>query len=468
MPSFEYEATDKNGQRVKSTAFGRNLQEVILALSNQGLQVQRIEDAYAKADSMRAPLQAAVAGAGESYMPIAMPIPEAAPTDRDAPSEVPAAPVAPSPGALREKPNVEERPAYITRVFGPLVGKVPLKDLSFFFRQFGTMIAAGVPMVQTLDTLSGQTRQRKLGKIILEMRNAVDAGLPPSSIMQRYPEVFQSLAVSLVRAGEEGGFLAESCKHVSDYLNHDIELKNMYRRETAMSKLYVVASIGIIGITNIILSSLATQIRLIAPLNAASTWVWLAPLIIGIFLFKTVGLANPTIRLVWDTVILRVPYVGKTMHHFAMAKFGRAFSALYKGGVPVSKALYLSADSAGNEHIRSQIYPAVEKIQDGEGIAATLAQTGVFSPIVMNMMATGESTGNMDQMILKAAEFYEDEGKVRAKQMAVFVGVMVGLLVGVYIGYVVITFWVQVYGGIIKEAENDTWLTGPFLAWFRT
>src|SRR5262249_28629826 len=156
-------------------------------------------------------------------------------------------------------------------------------------------------------------------------------------------------------------------------------------------------------------------IRLYAPLNQISTWFVLGPILIFLFLFFTVGLSIYQIRKLFDQFKLYVPYVGKTVHYFAMAKFGRAFSALHKGGVAITKSVHLAADASGNEFIRGRIYPTVQKIQEGAAISTTLEQTGVFSPIVLNMMSTGETTGNLDSMLIKAAEYYEDEGKVRAK-----------------------------------------------------
>jgi type IV pilus assembly protein PilC/MSHA biogenesis protein MshG len=257
----------------------------------------------------------------------------------------------------------------------------------------------------------------------------------------------------LLRAGEEGGFLAPSCLLISDYLNHDIEINNMYRRETALPKMYLAACILIIGLANVILSSLHAP-GLNAPLNNIAVWYVLAPLIIGVFLFFRVGTSFYSIRLGWDRIKLLIPYVGKTSHYFAMSKFGRAFSALHKGGVPITKSVHLAADASGNEYIRGSIYPAMNKIQEGAPISQTLANTGVFSPIVLNMMTTGETTGNLDGMLIKAAEFYEDEGKVRARQMAVVIGVVVLLAVLIYMGFIVISFWMGYSRGMQDAFQN--------------
>ena len=429
MPSFEYEAVTSDGQAIKSVAFGRDLQEVMLSLTQRGMQVSRIENAYAKTDSLH--------GVQVS------PLPTEAELDPALKEEAPKTRTVAPPGATEavQPPPLEKRSPILTNLFGPLINRVPWKDLSFFFRQLGTLIEAGVPMVQTLDTLATQSRDLRLKKVVTEMRQAAESGMPFSVVMQRYPEMFSPLVISLIRAGEQGGFLATACKEVSGYLDQEIEIRNMYRRETFLPKLYLIVSIIIIGLTNLVLDSIGSTNSLKAPLNDIYTWYWLGPIIIGLFLFFRIGLSFYSIRTAWHAVILKIPYIGKTLHHFAMAKFGRGFGALQRGGVGMSQSIFLAADATGNEFLRSRIYTAVPKLEQGAGIHETLSETGAFSPIVLNMIATGETTGSLDQMLTKVAEFYEDEAKVRARQTANMTGVAVGLIVAIYIGYVVITFW---------------------------
>jgi type II secretory pathway component PulF len=445
MPSFEYEAVTSDGQAVKSVAFGRDLQEVMLSLTQRGMQVSRIENAYAKTDSLH--------GVQVSPLQSEPEVDPALKQEARRPETV-----APPGASERVKaPPLEKRSPILTNLLGPMINRVPWKDLSFFFRQLGTLIEAGVPMVQTLDTLANQSRDFRLKKVVTEMRQAAEVGMPFSVVMQRYPEMFSPLVISLIRAGEQGGFLAPACKEVSAYLDQEMEIRNMYRRETFLPKVYLVVSMLIIGFTNVILASIGSANNLKAPLNDIHTWYWLGPLIIGIFLFFRIGLSYYSIRTAWHAVILKVPYIGKTLHHFAMAKFGRGFGALQRGGVGVSQSIYLAADATGNEYLRSRIYTAVPRLEEGAGIHETLVETGAFSPIVLNMIATGETTGSLDQMLTKVAEFYEEEAKVRARQTANMTGVAVGLAVAVYIGYVVISFWSgyrQQMGNQLDNAGN--------------
>jgi type II secretory pathway component PulF len=316
------------------------------------------------------------------------------------------------------------------------------------------MLEAGVPIVQSLDTLSRQSRSPKLTEVIRELRGHVEAGRPISAGLQRYPEVFGPVVVSLVRAGEKGGFLDKALALVADYLDREIQLRNLYRRVTFYPKLQIAASIVIVIATNMIIASLGKSGGLTSPLTEPRTWVFLTPIIIGIFLFLRVGLANFAVKYSWDSMTSNIPFIGNTLRQIAMAKFGRAFGALYRGGVSLPESLNLSADACGNEYLRAKMLPAYQRLEGGAGLTETLRSTGAFSPIVIDMIETGERTGNLDHMLNKMADFYEDEAATRSTQTGLIVGVVLGLLVAIYIGYVVITFYMGHYAPMGTEMSG--------------
>ena len=421
MPTLEYQAQSQDGSTVKGLAVGPSLDQVLNDLGRKGMQVTQIGVAVNPHDPL-ASVQAA------------QQVPQVQEPMSQHQYSVPQ-------GTVIEGPSAAPRTYMETSVVGPLVGKVGLTHLAFFFRQLATMLEAGVPYVQCLDTLANQSRSPKLAQVLREFRGHVEAGRPISAGMQRYPEVFSPVMISLVRAGEEGGFLDRALEIVADYLDQEIRLRNLYRRVTFYPKLQVVASVAIILAANAILASLKTSTRLWSPLTTPSTWIWLGPLIIGIFLFLRLGLANPQIKHTWDLFASNLPYIGNTMRQLAMARFGRAFGALYRGGVSVPQSLKLSADSCGNEWLRSLMYPAISRLEAGESIGKTFRQTGAFSPIVLDMVDTGERTGNLDQMLGKMADFYEDESATRSTQTALVIGVLLGLLVAAYVLLILMNFW---------------------------
>ena len=430
MPTFEYIAIGPDGQRTNGRVFGSSLEQATSDLRGKGLDVQRI----GMAEVLNDPLAKAV--------PI-----------EETPKEITAEEaVTEAPQYRFEGPPTGSRGYVATSIWGPLVGTVPLARLLFFFRQFATMSNAGVPIVQSLQTLGNQAQNEKLARIIREMRGHVVAGRPPSAAMQRYPEVFSPVIVSLVRAGEEGGFTDEAYSLVADYLEREIQIRNLYKRVTFYPKLQIAASIVIILVANVIIGVFGGTEKLASPLTNPITWIFLGPLIVFLFLFLKVGLANPRIKYNWDFVVLRIPGFGRVLRELAMAKFGRAFGALYRGGVPVNRALILAADACGNEYLRSRMYPAYRELEGGRGLFETFKETGAFSPIVLDMVHTGETTGNVDQMLGKMSDFYEEEASTRSVQLGHAFGVFVGLCVAVYIGYVVITFYVGHYGGVMSGA----------------
>ncbi len=407
MPTFEYQALNPAGERISGTVLGPTMEQALGSLSKDGLQVERIHQSVLAGD------------------PLSQPEPKKI--------ERPAAPAA-QPPPPKVAPPVVSRNYFATSVAGPLVGKVPLSSLSFFYRQFGTMLDAGVPIVQALDTLSRQGRSPKLGRVVAELKGHVEAGREVSAGMQRYPEVFPPLALSMIRAGEEGGFLVQSYKLLAEYTEQEIALRNLIRRLTFYPKLVVVASIFIILGANGVIAYFGKSGGLASPLTSPATWVILGPVLVGIFLFFRVGLANPRVKYNWDLFVLKLPFgVGRTVKEFAMSKFGRALSALYKGGVPVHRAISLAGDACGNEYLRSKIAPAGKVLESGAGITETLRSTAAFNPIVMDMVATGETTGNLDQMLGRMSDFYEDDAKTRAEQIAHVFGVVCLIAVGIYV-----------------------------------
>lgn len=402
MPVFHYKATNRHGTSESGDVIGANVIEVSQRLAERGLEVTEIGLAQAGPDPI-------------------------------------------------ESPRVfEPRPKLQTEVIGPLVGTVDMRHLNFFFRQLSAMLSAGINPAQALETLSGQTQSPKLRTILLETKQVATAGQPMSAGFQRYPEVFSPMVMSLLRAAEEGGYVESQCKQISEYLQRDIDLRLLIKRETIYPKVTLVVSIVVILAARAIISSLGKSTHLTSPLSEAGTWIILGPIIIGLFLYFRVVRRQPRMQLWWDAFVLKVPYIGKTSHGFAMAKFGRTFAALFKGGVGMAKSMRLAADACGNEFVRSRLYPAAETVREGDEVAGALEQTGIVSPIVIDMARTGDMTGNLDEMLEKMCEFYEEEGAVRAKQAAVFLGVLVLLGTGIYVGFIAYTF----YGGLGAQLQQ--------------
>lgn len=439
MPTFEYRARDAAGTAVSGLAFASDESRAREDLTRRGLLLEEVRPTAPTGSTERVAVAASPTGLRSDV----------------AVSEVATGTVegaAPRIEERHEGPPTERRSYAATSIWGPLIGKVPLAQLTFFFRQLATMMHAGVPLVQALDTLARQAQSPKLKEVITEVRGHVQAGRPMSAGFQRYPEVFTPVMMSVLRIGEAGGFMDRALHTMADYTDREIELRAIYRRVTFLPKLELIFALIIMGVTNLIIGGINPNAeKFNSPLNRISTWFWLTPLLVGIFLFLRVGLANFGVKYLWDTFIIRIPYIGYTMRQLSMAKFGRAFGAMYKSGVPIPRAIELSADACGNEYMRARIAPAGKRLEGGHGVAATLAETNSFSPIVLDMVATGETTGTLDSMLDKVSEYYEQEATVRAQQTAQVFGVLIALAVMLYLAYVIITFWVGHYSGMMHD-----------------
>ncbi|MCW5937211.1 MAG: type II secretion system F family protein [Fimbriimonadaceae bacterium] len=418
MPIFEYSATNPEGRTVNGTVHGASMDAAARSLVTQGLQVTSL----------------AVAVMPEEPRPAS---PAAPQTEGVAPQEAP--PTTP-------------RSRFVTDVAGPLVGQVPLTSLHFFFRQLSSMMHAGINPSDALDTLSHSTTSPKLRTVLRETRDHVVAGRPMSVGFQRYPEVFSPLILSLVRVGEQGGMLDEQFKLIADYLERDIALRNMIRRETFWPKVTVFFSILIILAANAVIASVAPG-RQGLP---TPTFIWIGATVFfaAWFIFVRWGLRIPAVKHTVDSILVVLPWFGSMVNGFAMAKFGRAFGALYKGGVAIPVAVKLAADACGNEAVRSKIYPAAQRLESGAGITETFAATGGFSRIVLDMTRTGETTGQLDQMLTKVAEYYEEEGQIRAQQATKVFGVITLLIVAIYVLYILFTFYSGYFGGMMGQANG--------------
>lgn len=405
MAIFEYKGVDASGQAVSGTLTGASLAAAAASLEERGLSIEHL-----------------------------------APTEAGTEEQVP-----------REAPRINEpvpQRSYVeTHVAGQLI-QVPLADLGFFFRQLGTMLHAGVGVVQTLETLYAQTSNFRLKAVIRETADYAREGRPLSTGFERYPDIFSPLMIAMVKTGEKAGMMVDTLRQISDYIDREIRLRNLIRRVTIYPKIVIFASIFIICAANWIVGMVGGQGTIWSPLTSLSTWFCLAPALIGLWIFIKFIVPNPHMKVKWDRFMLGLPYFGTTSHQLAMAKFGRAFASLYRGGVSPHDATILSADSCGNEAIRWQVYPAAKRVEEGVGVTQAFAETRAFSPIVLDMVSTGENTGNLDTMLEKMAEFYEDDAETRATASGQVLGVVALILVGIYVLIVVINFYVKHFSGI--------------------
>ncbi len=414
MPIFEYEAVDGAGQALKGTVMGADLQSVGVVLQQRGLQVHKLQTALS-ADPLNA-------------------VPPA-PQPKADPAAVP----------------------FGRQVIHAGDGIVPLTQMAVFTRQLAILLNAGINPHECFANLQKQTQHPVLIRFCDEARDETQKGGFLSPIFDRYSNTFSPLYRALLKAGERGGFVVQALTEIAGYLEAEIALRNKYRMATIYPKLLAAAGFVIILLANWIGSEVAGRKIFNSPLHEPRVWFILGPVLIGMFLFFRYGGRNAEIRAGYERFLASLPWFGATTRQFAMAKFGRAFGALYRSGMTPSESLDLASQATGNLAIERAIQPAVESLRQGKGITESLSVTNVFDSTVLQMMSTGERTGEIDQMMGKLAEYYEQEASVRAKQTATATGVLVLMGVMIYFGFMILSAAgpiVNAYPEAMREAEN--------------
>lgn len=394
MPTFEYVVSDKTGKKTKGKVEGESREIVVQQLRDQGYIVTQIQEA--------------------------------------------AAPARPRRGGFR------------------LRRRVGLKDLSIFCRQFATMINAGVSLVRCLDVLEQQTNSVNLKEIIREIQSEVEGGATLSRSMAQYPRVFSNLAVGLVRAGEVGGVLDDTLDRLATFLEKDMELRRKIKSAMTYPILVMIVAVGIVlFLVTFILPKfialfeelgvqefpLPTLMLMKASHFLTSKW-WIC-LIVLVLSWIALGRikATKTGRRYYDIVKLKVPVFGSLNHKIAVARFARTLSTLLSSGVPILQAMETVAGTVDNSIIAEAILLSRTAIREGDTIGDPLAQSRMFPPMVVQMIAIGEETGQLDSMLAKVADFYEAEVEASLESLTSALEPVMIVFLGFVVGFIVISMF---------------------------
>jgi len=336
---------------------------------------------------------------------------------------------------------------------------VGAKDLAVFTRQFSVMIGAGLPLVQCLEILGTQAENQNFGQVILATRADVEAGLSLADAMRRHPKAFDALFTNMIAAGEAGGILDAILKRLATYIEKAVKLKGQVK--SAMIYPVAVIVIAAVVVGAILWKVIPTFATLFAGLGAelplptrvvialSNGLVRFGPfLIAGLvglgFAFRSYY-ATPGGRMMIDSIVLKMPVLGLLMRKIAVARFCRTLSTLLASGVSILEALDITARTAGNAVVEKAIQTTRKSIEGGETIAQPLKETAVFPPMVVQMIGVGESTGALDTMLSKIADFYEEEVDVAvAGLLTLLEPIMIALLGGV-VGGIVIAMYMPIF-----------------------
>ncbi|HAM37909.1 MAG TPA: pilus assembly protein PilC [Elusimicrobia bacterium] len=352
--------------------------------------------------------------------------------------------------------------------FNPLRPTVKSKDLVLFSRQLSTLVSAGVPIVQGLTILMDQIENPAFKKVVVGIADDIKAGISIADAMRKQKEAFSDLYVAMIKAGEIGGILDVILERLSTYLEDAEALKGkvkgalMYPTIVAIIAASVTVFLLVVVIPTFqeIFSSFGADLPL-----PTKILIGISNFLRFYIIFLLIGIAAIIVgflqyyktekgKLKMDDIFLKMPLFGPLLRKVAVAKFTRTLGTLVKSGVPILQALDTVAQTAGNKIIERAILQAKESIREGEKIADPLKKSGVFPPMVIQMISVGEETGNLDTMLSKIADFYDQEVDVAVKGLTSMIEPIVICVMGIVIGAIVIAMFMPMFslGGLAGSA----------------
>ncbi len=329
--------------------------------------------------------------------------------------------------------------------------KVGLVDLSIFARQFSTMINAGLSLIRALNILAEQTENPKLAEIISEVRSEVEQGTPLSTAMGKH-EQFPKLMVAMVKAGETGGLLDSVLLRVANTMETDLALRRKVKSAMTYPVVVLFMAIGLSsamivfvvptfdGLFTSLGGELPLPTQVLVTLSKLMRGFWYIFLLLPILSWQAFKYARkqPSVRFFLDKTKLKVPVFGPLFHKVAISRFTRNFGSLLRAGVPILTALQIGADTVNNGVMSNAITDVANAVKEGESIASPLTKHEIFPPMTVQMIAVGEETGAIDEMLEKIADFYDAEIEATAEQLtALLEPVMIAVLGGIVGGMVV-------------------------------
>ncbi len=334
--------------------------------------------------------------------------------------------------------------------------RIRLVDLAVFFRELHTMVKAGMSLYRALDVQANNAANMRLRRILREMAPAVLEGKPLSGEMAKFPTVFSPLLVGLVQAGEIGGMLERTLLDAANYLDKEIELRRRIRRHLVYP--LIVCIVAFLVITLVPVAAEVVNGRWMAWFVSMGRTLldllpFVSPFIVLWLVKRTVGHSLGIQKLI-DTMKLFIPLFGGVVKKFALSKFCRALSTLYGAGLPLTQSLPVAADACGNAAIASHIKTIVPQIEKGSKLSDLLRSSPYFTPMVIQMMVTGEETGSLDSVLIHVADHYDAEADAAVHQLVVVGSVLLFLLLALFVLRTLIGFYTGYFNTLFQEADK--------------
>ncbi len=355
--------------------------------------------------------------------------------------------------------TVKQKPKDLLEYLPFLKQKVKEKNIVVFARIFSTMINAGLPLIQCLDLLAQQEENKTFAKIITSVKEDIEGGSTLQDALKKYPAVFDELFVNLVAAGESGGILDVILIRLSNYMEKTMKLKSKVKGSLVYPIIVLVVSIAVITLLLVYVIPVFKKMfegmggQLPGPtqflISVSDYAVSYFPYVVGgfvlfVFLFRRYYRTEKG-RLTIDALVLKAPIFGPLLTKVAVAKFTRTLSTMMASGVPILEGLNIVSKTAGNVIVENAIMKTRQSISEGRTIAEPLAETKIFPPMVVQMIAVGEATGALDAMLAKIADFYDDEVDAAVAAMTTMLEPFMMVFLGIVVGGMIICMYLPIF-----------------------
>lgn len=337
--------------------------------------------------------------------------------------------------------------------------KIKLDDLVIFSRQLATMIDAGIALVQALSILSEQIENPSFRSVIMSVKQDIEAGVSFCDALAKHPAIFSELFINMTRAGEVSGMLDQVLDRLASYLEKTASLNRKIRSSliypaVVISMAVLITAVLLIkvvptfkGIFEMLGGQLPLPTQILIGVSDIFRKYFL--IVVGVFIFtsflfkKYISTENG--RFNFDTFKLRVPVLGALFRKVAIAKFSRTFSTLVKSGVSALNSLEIVAKTSGNKVVEKVIFTTRDSVRDGEPISKPLSKSAVFPPMVCRMIAVGEQTGQLEKMLTKIADFYDEQVDAAVSGLTSMIEPLVIAFLGIIIGGIVISLFLPIF-----------------------
>ncbi len=355
--------------------------------------------------------------------------------------------------------KVKEKPKDLFENLAFMQPKVVQTDIILFCRQFSTMIDAGLPIIQCLDILQSQQENKTFKKMLKKIKESVESGETLADALKKYPDQFDTLFVNMIAAGEVGGILDTILRRLSQYLEKTAKLKGKIKNAITYPIVTLVIAAIVVGVIMVFVIPVFEEMfegfggALPAPTQIV---VGMSRFIKGNILYIIIGLGlflygfkriikTEKGQKIKDELVLKLPVIGMLLRKGAVAKFTSTMATMLSSGVTILDALEIVAKTAGNKTIEKAIYEVRSGISEGRTMADPLAESGVFPSMVCQMIAVGESTGALDAMLQKIADFYEEEVDQAVENMTALIEPFMLVFLGVVIGGLVVSMYLPIF-----------------------